>query len=397
MLLSGIQALNPRFRGDGEKKKMKNLTQNSTEIQHSSWIELRTDRLLKNLQTLRECSAQTDVLAVIKANAYGHGLQEIAQALAGKVTYFGVATLREALELKENHPQSPIFLFGHLFSHELPAAILGGITLSVSNLEKAREISILSEDLGRKTPVHVKVDAGMGRMGIPVREASSPIEEMAKLKGLMLDGIYMHFPTAEKNDSFRETQVRKFGILLQTLEEKNIVFRFRHATNSAATLTLKTPFFNMIRPGLTLYGIYPDPCLKEAAHFEPVLSLKSRIVLVKKVRTGDSVGYGREFMAQKDTTVAILPFGYSHGYPYGAWKKASVLFRGKRLPLAGKVSMDYIAIDLGEVDAKEGDTVTLIGEDQEERITAEDIAGWAGTIPYEVVTRLNPHLPRIIT
>lgn len=375
---------------------MTELIRHTSKIQHSAWIELRTDALLKNLQTLQRHSGQTDVLAVIKANAYGHGLKEIAGTLAGKVTYFGVATLREALELKEHHPQTPVFLFGHLFSHEIPAALLGGITLSVSSLEKAREISSISEDLGRKTPVHVKVDTGMGRMGIPASEAAACIEEMARLKGIMLDGIYTHFPAAEKLDAFREKQVRKFGILLQLLEEKNIVFRFRHAVNSAAALTLKTPFLNMIRPGLTLYGIYPNDGLKSMASFEPVLSLKSRIVLVKKIRAGESVGYGREFIAQQDTTVAVLPFGYSHGYPYAAWEKALVLFGGKRCPFAGKVSMDYIAVDLGNAQAKEGDTVTLIGEDQNERITAEDIAGWAGTIPYEVVTRLSPHLPRII-
>jgi len=375
---------------------MSELTQKRSALQHSSWIEIRADRLLRNLETLRSRSEQTDVLAVLKANAYGHGLREIAGILAGKVTYFGVATLREALELKEHHPQTPVFLFGQLLAQELPAALLGGITLSVSSLEKAREISDLSEDLDRKTSVHVKIDTGMGRMGIPVREATACVEEMAKLKGLMLDGIYMHFPTAEKDDPFREKQVRKFGILLQTLEEKNIVFRFRHATNSAATLTLKTPFFNMIRPGLALYGAYPDPGLQSMARLEPVLSLKSRVSLVKKVRAGESVGYGREFIAQQDTTIAVLPFGYSQGYPYAAWKNASVLFQGRRYPLAGKVSMDYIAVDLGNATAKEGDTVTLIGEEQAERITAEDIAGWAGTIPYEVLTRLNSNLPRMI-
>ena len=376
---------------------MAELTQKTTGVQHSSWIELSGGRLLKNLQTLREWSGLTDVLAVIKANAYGHGLEEVAGILAGKVTYFGVATLREALALKEHHPQTPVFLFGHLFSHEIPAALLGGIILSVSSLEKAREISDLSESLGRKTPVHIKIDTGMGRMGIPVREAATAIEEMAKFKGLMLDGIYTHFATAEKDDAFREKQVRRFGILLQTLEEKNIVFRFRHVKNSAAALTLKNPSFNIIRPGLTLYGIYPDPTLKDLACFDPILSLKSRIVLVKKIKTGESVGYGRKFTAKRDTTVAVLPLGYSHGYPYAAWEKASALFRGKRYPFAGKVSMDYITLDLGSDDAKEGDTVTLIGEDQDERITAEDIAGWAGTIPYEIVTRLNAHLPRVVT
>ena len=375
---------------------MAELIQKRSGIQHGSWIEIRADRLLRNLQTLQKESGQTDVLAVVKANAYGHGLKEIVSVLSGKVAYFGVATLREALELKEHHPKTPVFLFGHLFSHELPAALLGGITLSVSSLEKAREISNLSENLDHRTSVHVKIDTGMGRMGIPVREAADCIEAMTGLKGLMLDGIYMHFPTAEKNDTFRKAQVLAFKSLLLTLEEKNIVFRFRHAKNSAATLTLKDPFFNMIRPGLALYGVYPDPALRDAAHLEPVLSLKSRIVLVKKVRAGGSVGYGREFISNEDTTIAVLPFGYSHGYPYAAWKKAFVLFQGKRYPLAGKVSMDYIAINLGNTEAKEGDTVTLIGEEQAERITAEDIAGWAGTIPYEVLTRLNSNLPRIV-
>lgn len=368
-----------------------------SEIHHGSWIELRADALLENLRTLQECSGQQDVLAVIKANAYGHGLADIAQILAGKVTYFGVATLREALELKERFPQTPVFLFGHLFSHELSAALIGGVTLSVSSLEKAREIAALSESLGRKTPVHIKVDTGMGRMGIPLRDAAGAIDQMTKFKGLLLDGIYTHFPTAEIEDSFREAQVREFALLLQTLEKKNIVFRYRHLSNSAASLTLKTPLMNMIRPGLTLYGIYPDPGLRAVAGFRPVLSLKSRILMVKKIQTGDSVGYGRKFIAQSPANIAILPFGYSHGYPYAAWKKASVLYAGKRYPLAGKVSMDYIAINLGNTEAKEGDVVTLIGEDNGACITAEDVAAWAGTIPYEVVTRLSAHLPRLIT
>lgn len=375
---------------------MPNLIQGTVQQLHSSWIELRTDHLLENLQTLQRHSRQADVLAVIKANAYGHGLAEIADALAGKVTYFGVATLREALELKEHYSKTPVFLFGHLSSHEIPAALIGGITLSVSNLAKAQEISELSKGLGQKTPVHIKIDTGMGRMGIPIREALPTIEQMTRLSGILLDGIYMHFPTAEKDDSFRETQVREFGLLLQTLAQKGIFFRYRHISNSAASLTLKTPITNMIRPGLTLYGIYPDPSLREVAPFQPVLSVKSRIVLVKKIQTGETVGYGREFTAKKGTIVATIPFGYSHGYPYAAWKNASVLYQGKRYPLAGKVSMDYITVDFENTAVKEGDIVMLIGEDKTERITAEDIAEWAGTIPYEIVTRLNNHLPRIV-
>ena len=237
----------------------------------------------------------------------------------------------------------------------------------------------------------------MGRMGIPIREAIPAIEQMTRHKGIMMDGIYMHFPSAEKEAAFREKQILEFGLLLRTLEQKGISFRYRHASNSAATLTLKTPILNMIRPGLTLYGIYPDAALRDVARFQPVLSLKSRILLVKQIKAGESVGYGREFIAKTSSTVAVIPFGYSHGYPYAAWKKASVLYRGKRYPLAGKVSMDYLAVNLGCAQAQEGDTITLIGTDRDERITAEDIAEWAGTIPYEIVTRLNSHLPRIVT
>lgn len=370
--------------------------QATSQIQHSSWIELRANHLLENLETLRHASGQSEVLAVIEANAYGHGLADIAKTLAGKVTYFGVATLREALELKEHYPQTPVFLFGHLFSHEIPAALLGGITLSVSSSEKAREISDISENLGRKTSVHIKIDTGMGRMGIPTRDALPAIEQMSRMKGLMLDGIYTHLPTAEKQDAFRESQVREYGLLLHALEQKGIVFRYRHISNSAASLTLKTPLVNMIRPGLSLYGIHSAPELKEAASLQPVLSLKSRIALVKKILPGESVGYGRKFIAKTATTVATIPLGYSHGYPYTAWKKACVIYQGKRYPLAGKISMDYMTFNLGHNEVKEGNIVTLIGQDGNDCIHAEEIATWARTIPYEIVTRLNNHLPRMV-
>lgn len=373
------------------------IVQKRSGVRQSAWIELRAERLLSNLETLRQkAGSETSILAVIKANAYGHGLRETAAILDGKVSCFGVATLREALELKEHHPPTPAFLFGHLFADEIPAAVGSNIALSVSHYEKAKEISDCAENLGRKASVHVKIDTGMGRMGMEFKGAEEAIMKMRRLKGLVLEGIYTHFPTAEKEDAFREAQVRNFKSLVEDLERKGIVFRFRHAQNSAASLTLKDPVFNMLRPGLALYGIYPDAGLTGAALFEPVLSFKSRIALVKKVCPGGSVGYGRGFIADRETTIAILPVGYSHGYPWAAWEKASVLYKGKRYPLAGRVSMDSIAVDLGDAQASDGDTVTLIGDDGDERITAEELAAWAGTIPYEVVTRLSPHIPRII-
>ncbi|OQA57285.1 MAG: Alanine racemase [Candidatus Omnitrophica bacterium ADurb.Bin277] len=375
---------------------MSQLVKNIVKHHHASWIELRGDRLLANLETLRRHSGTSDILAVTKANAYGHGLGEIARIMDGKVSFFGVATLREALELKERHPRTPVFLFGNPFPHEIPAAIGANLVLSVSSYEKAREISDHSGQLGRTTSVHVKVDTGMGRLGIRVKDAAHEIMKMRTLKGLRLDGIYTHLPAAELEDDYRENQVREFTGLLENLDRNGIAFRFRHAQNSAASLSLRTPSLNMLRPGLALYGIYPDTALRKTVNLEPVLAFRARIAMVKKLKRGESSGYGRAFMADRDTTLAILPVGYSHGYPWTAWKHANVLYKGKRCPLAGKISMDYLTVDMGDQTVVEGETVTLIGEDHGSAITAEELAGWAGTIPYEIVTRLNTHIPRIV-
>ncbi len=374
---------------------MPTLAKTTSLSQHGTWIEIRLDRLLKNLKTLKDQAGPgTGVLAVIKANAYGHGLSEIAKTLSPEVQFLGVSSLFEAMELREHGIQIPIFLFGRLLEAEIPAALTEGFVVSLSSLEEAEEIAAMSQSLGKTTPVHIKVDTGMGRLGLTAREAVMKIETMASLPGISLDGIYTHFPTAEREDGFAESQLREFSRILQELGNKGIHFRFRHASNSAASLRLKTPLVNLIRPGLMLYGIYPDPALRKIAAVHPILSLKSKIILTKRLKIGESAGYGRDFITSEPTTIAVLPIGYSHGYPFRASRQASVLYRGKRYPLAGRVSMDYLAVDFGDAPACAGDEVTLLGEDGPEKISAEDIADWAGTIPYEVVTRLISRIPR---
>jgi alanine racemase len=367
-----------------------------TQSQHGTWIEIRLDRLKNNLQTLKRIAGpDAQVMAVVKANAYGHGLTEIAKAFFGEVRYLGVASVQEALDLRERFLEASIFMFGRPLAHELPALILGGITLSVSSLDEAEEISSLAVSLQKKATIHVKVDTGMGRLGIPFAQASRVIEKTAVLPDLSLEGIYTHFPTAECEDGFSERQLADFNFLIHALEKKGISFRFRHAANSAGILKIKNPLLNLVRPGLMLYGIYPDSSLVPLASVAPVLSLKSRIISLKRIKTGETVGYGRDFVASKSTTIGVLAIGYSHGYPFTASNKAQVIHRGKRHPIAGRVSMDYLAVDLGDASAKIGDEVTLIGEDHGEKITAEELALWAQTIPYEIVTRLLPSLPRL--
>jgi len=360
-----------------------------------TWIEIRLDRLKANLKTLRNCQLPgTEVMAVIKANAYGHGALQIARCLEEDAAYFGVSSLREALELRERSVKTPLLVFSRLLGDEIPAALTEEITLSVSSFEEAAEISELSESSGRRTKIHIKVDTGMGRFGIPYGRALKTVEKISGLSGVIPEGIFTHFPTAEKEDGFRDRQVQDFGLLLAELDKKNIRFRYRHGSNSAATVCLKTPIFNMVRPGLMLYGLYPDPSLRDHAPVSPVLSLKSRVILIKRLRAGDTVGYGRDYTASKSTTLGILPIGYSHGYPFRASHKAHVLYRGIKIPLAGRVSMDYITADFGDLPVRVGDEITLIGESGQTSVAAEELADWAGTIPYEVVTGFVPNLSR---
>lgn len=372
------------------------LVEPSSKSIDAAWIEIRRDRLLANLQAVaHEAGPRCQMLAVIKANAYGHGLIEVARTLAPYVRFLGAASIAEALELKEHGMGTGIFLFGCLLPHEIKAVLGYGITLSVSGFDEAREISMAAETMRRPTNLHLKIDTGMGRLGISLSKARREIERIAQLQGINLEGIYTHFPTAEVIDGFTERQVRDFTLLLRDLDEKGIRFRFVHAANSAGILKIKSPVFNLVRPGLMLYGVYPAAFLRETISLAPILSLKSRILLVKELAPGESAGYGRDFIAQRPTKIAVLPIGYSHGYPFSASNRASVLFRGKRYPIAGRVSMDYMTIDLGETDARAGEEVTLIGQDGRESITAEEVASWAQTIPYEILTRLSPRLTRI--
>ncbi len=359
------------------------------------WMEIRTDRLLSNLAELKRLAGpETFMLAVVKANAYGHGLKPVAKSLASHVNYFGVSSIHEAMALKEMELGVPILIFGRFFPEELPTLIMEGITLSVSSLDEARDISEISASMNRKTKVHIKVDTGMGRMGISLRESISAIEKMARLSPLDLEGIYTHFPTAEAKDDFALHQLAKFAGLVRELEKQGISFRFRHAQNSAGIVRLHEDFLNMARPGLMLYGIYPDASLHEDASVAPILSLKSRVNFVKTLHVGESAGYGRTFTADHATRIAILPIGYSHGYPWTASGKSFCLIQGRRYPIAGRVSMDYVAVNLGDDAVNAGTEVTLIGEMGSEKISAEDLAAWAGTIPYEIVTQLAPQIPR---
>jgi len=367
-------------------------------LRKGTWMEVDLDRILRNLARLRrKVRPFTRFMAVVKANAYGHGLVPVSRALQGKVDFLGIGSLKEASLLREQGITSPLFLFGRIFPDEAPLALQMNLVLTVSSLEEAKAISEVSVGLQKTASVHVKVDTGMGRLGIPYSTALSEIEKMVTLPGLKFDGIYTHFPQAERYpEPFGEKQLADFEKLIQNLRRIGISFPFRHAANSAGALRLKSTWLNLVRPGIALYGIYPAPSFEGEIELEPALSLKTRIVFLKRLAPGESVGYGREFITSRPTTIAVLPVGYAQGYPFHLSGKGEVLYRGKRFPIAGRICMDSMMIDLGiATQARVGDEVILLGASGDERIRSEELASLSGTIPYEIVTRLDASVPRL--
>jgi alanine racemase len=366
----------------------------------SSWIEIDRGALLHNLSQIRQAALPgAEILAVVKANAYGHGLLEVVQCLDEKVAYFGVASIEEALKLRRFEVTTPILLFGVHNESAEEIAIQEKITLSISSLEQAKEISRIARKLGERAVVHIKVDTGMGRLGIPKLLAAKEIEEISVLDMLSIEGVYTHFPQGEDEaDPFTKEQIQSFSRVISQASSKGVHFAYQHASNSTAILNHRAAHFNLVRPGITLYGIYPSMHVKRKLSLKSVLNWRTRVVLLKKINAKETVGYGRTFQALEKTTIGILSIGYSSGYPFALSNKGVVLLNGKYYPVVGRVSMDYITVDFGQDGDKvhTGDAVTLLGNDGREEISAEMLAERAGTIPYEIVTQINPTIPRYV-
>ena len=300
-----------------------------TNQENTTWIELSKENFLENLSAVKELANDAAVLAIIKANAYGHGLLEAASILDEQVTLFGVNCLKEAEDLKKTDIKTPALILGRLLGEDLKKAILAGHRLTISSYEEAEQIATTAGENNTKVSAHVKVDTGMGRLGIPLRYGLAAIEKMAKLPGLHLEGLFTHLPSAEKADGFTKRQLNDLKMLKIALESKDITFDYYHATNSCGLSYEQEPFLNMVRPGLMLYGVYPQSDLKSIIRLKPVLSLKSRLIHSKSLLPGQTAGYGRHFEADGTTTIGVIPFGYSHWYPFSAWEKSKVLYEGK--------------------------------------------------------------------
>ncbi|MBM3889545.1 MAG: alanine racemase, partial [Verrucomicrobia bacterium] len=366
---------------------------NPTEL-YRCWVEVSFDALRGNLAWIRgRVGRRVKILAVVKADAYGHGLPQIAGALMqGGVDIFGVATLGEALGVRAVGAGWPILLLGSSLPVEVEPTVRHNIMPTISSLDEARRFQREAARQEKVLPVHVKVDTGMGRLGFWHEEAVAPIRRIAAMPNLRLQGIYTHFPSAEDDVPFSLEQVARFRRVLRQLTAPHqpstlrhqpcLRIRLRHADNSAGLLNVQGGrarlggLFNVVRPGLLMYGIVP-PGLPPVAGLEPTLSFKSRVILVKRIAAGRSISYGRTFVADRPMCVAIVGAGYGDGYSRALSNRAEVLIHGRRCRVLGRVTMDQTIVDVSDPGFRDlcvGEEVVLMGGQGRDEISAVELA-----------------------
>jgi alanine racemase len=358
------------------------------------WIELNLENMTWNLNQIRKV-ARVPVMAVIKANGYGHGLVDIGRHLEKVgIDYLMVGKLQEALLLREKGVSAPILNFGPFSAKDAEAIIQNNISQSVFD-KKVSSLSEAALKLRKRAKVHIHVDTGMARMGISYRDALPYIKTVSSLKGVLVEGIST---ALTEDDEFDKEQLSRFLSLCEEAEKEGISLGLKHAASSDGVLDSPSSHLDMVRPGIALYGYYPSEKTQKEDRLalRPVLQLKCRVVDVKTLQPGDSVSYHRKYTAQKMEKIAIIPVGYSDGYPHNVINKAFVLIKGKRFPLIAAVTANHCAALLEENSSiSPGDEVVLLGSQGKEKITAEEIAAWAEVSAYKILISLSPFLPKI--
>ena len=349
-------------------------------------------------QVRKKVGREVKILSVIKANGYGHGAREIGKALEHEGSdAFGVATLEEGVELREAGIRSPIVILAGFYPAQLGQLLRHRLIPVAIEPVGLRHLETLARKGGVSLGFHLKVDTGMGRIGFLASEIASWLPELSKLKALKLEGLFSHFSHAENvGGSYTQRQVKVFRAVIERLRASGYDPPLVHLANSAAVITLPSSYFSMVRPGLMLYGVYPSPAMARRIMLKPVLSWKSRILQLKRLPKGSSVSYGRTFVTQRESLIATLPVGYADGYHRLLSNRGAVLVRGRRAPIVGRVCMDLTMVDVTDIrGVKQGDGVVLLGKQGRNTISADEMAAWAETISYEILTSISARVPRI--
>ena len=363
----------------------------------NTYVVVDLDVLADNFQTICQ-KAGVPVMAVIKANAYGHGAVQIARRLREQCAFFGVATLSEALELRQAGLDNPILILGKAPVCAFPQMISQGIRPTIFTYEDALALSEAARELGMAAPFHFAVDTGMSRIGFQAMEEAADIcAKIAKLPGLVAEGLFSHFFAADSRDLTQaEEQTRLFDQFDAMLRERGVQVKLRHLDNSAGIMNFAN-HYEMVRSGIVTYGLYPsDQVDTGKLPIKPILSWHSRVIYVKSLPAGRTVGYGATFVTRRPTVVATIPVGYADGYSRSLSNRFYVLIRGRKAPILGRVCMDQMMVDVTDIPGvREDDPVVLIGTDGKETITMEQISEQAGSFNYEFPCSISRRVPRL--
>ena len=367
-----------------------------------TWAEINLDALAANFRAVRErLDAGVKMMGILKADAYGHGAVRCARRLAKEgADWFGVALVEEAVELREAGIRQPILLLGGFWAGQAEICIRYDLVPVVYRLDMVGALDVAARRAGVVREVHVKIDTGMGRLGVRYDAASEFAAALRRFEHIRVGGVMTHFAAADDPDRtcFTEEQLERFREAQRAFREHGHEPAFEDMANSAGTLAFPSAWGNMVRPGGVLYGLWRDvlPPLAEPPALRAVMSVRSRIILLKPVHRGETLGYGCTFEASREMLVATLPIGYHDGYMRGLSNRGRVVVRGRFAPVVGRISMDLTLVDVTDVPGVSlGDRVTLLGEDGELFVTAEDIAGTVGTLSYEVTCGISARVPRV--
>ncbi len=360
-----------------------------------TWAEVDLGNLAYNFNQIRKLVVpRVKIMACVKADAYGHGLIPVARRLVScGADYFGVASIDEGIKLRQAGIKLPVLVLGAILKKDIEPIFKNKLTATVCDTDLALVLNNKARALGRPLNVHIKVDTGMGRIGVLHQDAEGLVKKIHRFRFLNIEGIFTHFAFADIDKEFTLYQVKLFEKLISKLDNDGIHIPLVHAANSMGVIAYRQGHFNMVRPGLVLYGLYPAKGLK--IKLKPVLSLKTQVVYSKRVPSGYGISYGHIYITKKDTTIVTLPIGYGDGYPRNLSNLSSVLIKGRRFKISGRVCMDQVMVDVGDVRVRVGDEAVLIGTQGKNKITTEELAGFAGTIPYEIVCGLGSRIPRV--
>ena len=369
----------------------------ASDVLRPTLVEVNLARLRKNYQTIKDYVAPAKMMPILKANAYGHGLVRVAQFMQELgADVIGVAVLEEGLLLRESGITIPILVLGGVLGNQIPHFLNHSLTITASSISKLQNIENAAKELGITAKVHLKIDTGMERIGVHYYNAENFLRESLRCKHVDVEGIFTHFANADTADlSHARLQLARFQDVLSFYEKNGVPRPLVHAANSGAILQLPEAKFDMVRPGILLYGVYPSEEAQKTIVVEPALAWKSRVVYFKVITPGHPVGYGSRWQTRHNTRAVTIPVGYGDGYFRSMSGRASVIIRGKRYPVVGTISMDQIVANIGDDSAYNDDEVLLIGEAKKTHISVEDMAVWAGTIPYEILTNINTRVPRL--